>query len=136
MNAFALRSSTFRFAVRTLVVAALALTGACGGSDGSDDRQTDQRDSERDPLDQTNDRNNDNNDPAPNNNNNNNDPAPTPEPEMNNTPSDIGKTCQYSNECSTGVCLIRGDVTFGYCSIECEDFTNCPTFWSCDDISN
>ena len=50
--------------------------------------------------------------------------------------SDIGKTCQDADGCSTKLCVKSGGVTFGYCTKECESFTDCPDFWECAKVDN
>ena len=49
---------------------------------------------------------------------------------------DFGEVCQSNGECNRNVCLFNGDVDFGYCSAPCESFTDCPTFWDCEEVGN
>lgn len=54
---------------------------------------------------------------------------------MMSTKSDVGKTCSKNRDC-TDVCLFKGSADFGYCSKACESFTDCPTFWECNEVGN
>ncbi len=49
----------------------------------------------------------------------------------------VGEQCADRNECAGTTCLYRNpnDVS-GYCSKQCNSFTECPTFWSCSEIAN
>jgi hypothetical protein len=49
----------------------------------------------------------------------------------------VGEQCVTRDECAGTTCLYRtsGDVS-GYCSKQCDSFTECPTFWKCEDIAN
>jgi len=49
----------------------------------------------------------------------------------------VGEQCTDRNECAGTTCLYRNpnDVS-GYCSKQCNSFTECPTFWNCTDIAN
>jgi hypothetical protein len=53
------------------------------------------------------------------------------------TKKKVGELCQGVNECAGTSCLVRrqGDVS-GYCSKQCNSFSECPTFWDCKEISN
>jgi hypothetical protein len=31
---------------------------------------------------------------------------------------------------------VSGNADYGYCSNVCNDFTDCPTFWTCDKVGN
>jgi len=44
--------------------------------------------------------------------------------------SDIGQTCQFSDECDD-LCILASGDDYGYCTITCDDFTDCPDFWQC-----
>ena len=48
---------------------------------------------------------------------------------------DFGKTCTKNSDCSD-VCLFKGSADYGYCSKSCESFTECPTFWMCEEVMN
>jgi hypothetical protein len=50
--------------------------------------------------------------------------------------SDVGKTCQKNGDCSRNLCLFKGTAQFGYCTKECESFSECPTFWDCKEVGN
>lgn len=49
----------------------------------------------------------------------------------------VGEQCVDRTECAGTTCIYRNpnDVS-GYCSKQCNSFTECPTFWSCGDIAN
>lgn len=49
----------------------------------------------------------------------------------------VGELCQGVDDCAGTSCLVRmqGDVS-GYCSKQCNSFSECPTFWDCAEISN
>ena len=49
----------------------------------------------------------------------------------------VGELCQGVDDCAGTSCLVRvqGDVS-GYCSKQCNSFSECPTFWECAEISN
>ena len=49
---------------------------------------------------------------------------------------DVGEQCQDNVDCASGSCIFAGDVDFGICTVLCEDFTDCPDFWSCEEIGN
>ena len=51
--------------------------------------------------------------------------------------NDFGQMCQFNNDCEYGACYFTdpGDA-FGYCTATCESFTDCPTFWDCEEPSN
>ena len=51
--------------------------------------------------------------------------------------NDFGNMCEFNSDCEYGACLFEepGDV-FGYCTSTCESFTDCPTFWSCEEVGN
>ena len=53
------------------------------------------------------------------------------------TKKKVGELCQGVNDCAGTSCLVRvqGDVS-GYCSKQCNSFSECPTFWDCAEISN
>jgi hypothetical protein len=48
----------------------------------------------------------------------------------------VGDQCQTDADCSSNACIFAGDVDFGICTILCEDFSDCPSFWSCEEIGN
>lgn len=50
---------------------------------------------------------------------------------------DFGNTCQGPDDCAHGACLVRddGDIA-GYCSATCESFSDCPSFWDCEELNN
>lgn len=48
---------------------------------------------------------------------------------------DFGKTCTKNGDRSD-VCLFKGSADYGYCSKSCESFTDCPTFWNCEEVMN
>lgn len=43
-------------------------------------------------------------------------------------PADFKKTCTESTDCSSRICLVKGNDQYGYCTKSCESFTECPTF--------
>ncbi len=48
-----------------------------------------------------------------------------------------GETCEVNSECEGSVCLVRGSGDIlGYCSNRCENFSDCPTFWDCEELAN
>ncbi len=49
---------------------------------------------------------------------------------------DLGSQCQDNADCMYDACLFAPDTQFGYCSKTCMDFTDCPTFWSCEEVGN
>lgn len=49
-------------------------------------------------------------------------------------PKQVGEACTDSAECASGLCYGGPSDTVGYCTNECQDFTDCPDFWSCDEI--
>lgn len=53
------------------------------------------------------------------------------------TKKKVGELCQGVSDCAGTSCLVRvqGDVS-GYCSKQCNSFSECPTFWDCAEISN
>ena len=53
------------------------------------------------------------------------------------TKKKVGELCQGVGDCAGTSCLVRvqGDVS-GYCSKQCNSFSECPTFWDCAEISN
>jgi len=53
------------------------------------------------------------------------------------TQKKVGELCQVVGDCAGTSCLVRvqGDVS-GYCSKQCNSFSECPTFWDCTEISN
>ncbi len=50
----------------------------------------------------------------------------------------VGDTCESTTSCESSVCLVRSgsDDIVGYCSIECDSFSDCPSFWKCEAINN
>ena len=48
----------------------------------------------------------------------------------------MGDECQEDADCSTEICIFAGGAAFGFCSIICEDFADCPDFWDCAEIDN
>jgi hypothetical protein len=50
--------------------------------------------------------------------------------------ADVGKTCTGNADCASNLCLFHGDVAYGYCTIECESFSECPSFWDCTNVGN
>ncbi len=48
----------------------------------------------------------------------------------------VGKTCSRDSECASNVCVFSGNASRGYCSTECQSFTDCPTFWRCEHVRN
>lgn len=53
------------------------------------------------------------------------------------TKKKVGELCRGVDECAGGSCLVRmqGDLS-GYCSKQCDSFSECPSFWSCEQIAN
>ena len=56
------------------------------------------------------------------------------------TSDDVGAFCSANADCDTA-CLFGTDeegnqTDFGYCTKPCESFTDCPTFWDCDEVGN
>ena len=39
-------------------------------------------------------------------------------------------------DCATNICIFAGDAAFGFCSIVCDSFADCPSFWECVDVGN
>lgn len=48
----------------------------------------------------------------------------------------VGDTCEGPGDCPTGICIVAGDADFGFCSIECGSFSDCPSFWECEEVGN
>ncbi|MBE2249999.1 MAG: hypothetical protein IAE78_10645 [Myxococcus sp.] len=53
------------------------------------------------------------------------------------TKKKVGELCRSVDDCAGASCLVRvqGDVS-GYCSKQCNSFSECPTFWDCTEITN
>ncbi len=53
------------------------------------------------------------------------------------TKARVSEMCTNNTDCAGGACLYRNqnDVA-GYCSKRCESFSECPSFWDCDNIAN
>lgn len=53
------------------------------------------------------------------------------------TKKKVGETCFENTDCAGSTCLVKrqSDVN-GYCSKQCNSFSECPTFWSCEEIAN
>jgi hypothetical protein len=49
---------------------------------------------------------------------------------------EVGDGCANNEECATGWCLFEPGADFGYCTKECESFSDCPSFWECKKPSN
>jgi hypothetical protein len=49
---------------------------------------------------------------------------------------DLGNQCTQNSDCQYDSCLVASGADFGYCTKTCMDFTDCPTFWSCDTVGN
>ena len=49
---------------------------------------------------------------------------------------DVGDECMSDGDCATNVCLFAGDAAFGFCSIVCDSFSDCPSFWECEEVGN
>ena len=50
--------------------------------------------------------------------------------------ADVGKTCTGNADCATNLCLFHGEADYGYCTTECESFSDCPSFWDCTNVGN
>lgn len=51
--------------------------------------------------------------------------------------NDFGEMCQGNSDCEYGACLVANDLDdFGYCTTTCSDFSDCPTFWNCEEVGN
>lgn len=50
--------------------------------------------------------------------------------------NDVGGECQGDDDCITKICLFKSGASFGYCSMMCESFADCPTFWDCTEVGN
>jgi hypothetical protein len=63
---------------------------------------------------------------------------PTPKPDDDKpTGKKIGEECKKDEDCSTnGGCLFKTGATFGYCSATCESWSDCPSFWKCEEVAN
>lgn len=48
----------------------------------------------------------------------------------------VGKECGADGDCASGICIVRGQARFGYCSQECQSFSECPSFWECKRVKN
>jgi len=48
----------------------------------------------------------------------------------------IGGECQSDSVCASEICVRRGGASYGYCSIVCESFSDCPSFWNCEKLAN
>lgn len=50
----------------------------------------------------------------------------------------VAESCSQSSECAGAGCLFKrpGVDVVGYCTKQCDSFTECPTFWDCKDVSN
>lgn len=48
----------------------------------------------------------------------------------------LGATCETNTECQSNACLTTNGATYGYCTITCNDFTDCPDFWFCRNVGN
>src|SRR5262249_6638985 len=58
-------------------------------------------------------------------------PAPAAAPKLG-----VGKTCSQDTECESAVCVFRGGASRGYCSKECQSWSDCPSFWECQHVLN
>ena len=113
------------------LLAALAVTTACLPGPvvpGPTDESTDDNDNDGD---------NDNDNPFPDNDN---EPLPDNDQDDPEPSSDTGAFCDENADCETA-CLFGFDedgnqTDFGYCTNPCESFTECPTFWSCEEVGN
>lgn len=49
----------------------------------------------------------------------------------------VGETCSENTDCAGSTCLVRRQTDVnGYCSKQCNSFSECPTFWNCEEIAN
>jgi hypothetical protein len=50
---------------------------------------------------------------------------------------DFGSRCEANDECIFATCLFANpDDRSGYCTRECDDFSDCPAFWDCSEIAS
>lgn len=49
---------------------------------------------------------------------------------------DIGDECQYDSDCESDICIFEGGASWGYCSKVCESWSDCPSFWDCEQLAN
>jgi hypothetical protein len=49
---------------------------------------------------------------------------------------DVGDQCMQDGDCSDYACIFAGDVDYGFCSTVCESFSDCPSFWNCENVGN
>lgn len=47
--------------------------------------------------------------------------------------SDVGQACSLDQECEFDACVEESFDSNGYCSKPCNDFSDCPDFWSCEE---
>ncbi|MBM4778553.1 MAG: hypothetical protein GQE15_12695 [Archangiaceae bacterium] len=53
------------------------------------------------------------------------------------TKKKVGETCSENTDCAGSTCLVKRQTDVnGYCSKQCNSFSECPTFWSCEEIAN
>lgn len=49
--------------------------------------------------------------------------------------SDVGDSCNSNSECNNNICVVTdGTDRVGYCSKQCDSFSDCPDFWDCEEI--
>jgi WD40-like Beta Propeller Repeat len=48
----------------------------------------------------------------------------------------FAKSCRKDADCANNVCVFKGNADMGYCTKECNSFTECPTFWQCENVRN
>ena len=49
---------------------------------------------------------------------------------------EIGDECQKDADCKSDICIGDPGAAYGYCSKQCDSFSDCPSFWSCEELGD
>jgi Cys-rich repeat protein len=49
---------------------------------------------------------------------------------------EVGNDCSGNEQCKAGTCIFLSGMDYGYCSKTCTSFSQCPSFWDCEKLSN